>query len=354
MEKQSTTSLAFSACAHELSLAFVTNWSGAGSRDSALTNHGFQQATRLGQHFKAFGLIFTHLFSSHLQRAAKTAGKIREAQTAPASDDTPARLVPEVVQLPALMEQDFGSMEGKKFFDRPPESKITGKEHHRQKHKEAAGFVDVESKEAMARRADSFLDEHLLPLLDGQSQPAEKCVAIVSHGIFLSTLWKRLLLRLPPKSVELCPELQATARPSLEHLGGWSNTGYLELYMTQPVVPEPIPTLEQRPISPLVPSSSPTEESVEGDGLGKVEILQVTDEGAVATNQAVDASVAPSEDTSRSSTLRTARGWTTTILTINGKDHLKGLKRTGGGVGSSRHDASQKSIETFFKRRKVE
>jgi hypothetical protein len=40
-------------------------------------------------------------------------------------------------------------------------------------------------------------------------------------------------------------------------------------------------------------------------------------------------------------------------LTVNGKDHLKGLKRTGGGVGSSRHDASQKGIESFFKRRKV-
>jgi len=41
-----------------------------------------------------------------------------------------------------------------------------------------------------------------------------------------------------------------------------------------------------------------------------------------------------------------------TVKTINGKDHLKGLKRTGGGLGSSKFEEGQKSIETFFKKRK--
>ena len=43
-------------------------------------------------------------------------------------------------------------------------------------------------------------------------------------------------------------------------------------------------------------------------------------------------------------------GFTMLINTVNGKDHLKHLKRTGGGVGSSKFDDKQKTIESFFKR----
>jgi hypothetical protein len=274
---------------------------------------------------------------------------MREAQLTPAGDDGDAKAVPDVVQLPVLMEQDFGSMEGKKWYDRLTESKVSGKEHHRHENKDTAGFVDVESKDAMARRADTFLDAHLLPLLGDASEDADQIVAIVSHGIFLSTLWKRLLLRLPPKSVTLSPDLQATARPSLEHLGGWSNTGYLELHLTQAKLEAPNPTADAHVVPVAGPSSSPAVD----DGLGKIEVPQAAfaDDPAAQSHEAsppsaVAASPAPAP--------RVAHGWTSTILMINGKDHLNGLKRTGGGVGSSRHDASQKSIETFFKRRKVE
>jgi broad specificity phosphatase PhoE len=149
----------------------------AGSRDSALTNHGYQQATRLGQHFKALGLTFTHLFSSHLQRAVKTAGKIRDAQLTPANDANIAKAALVVVQLRALIEQDFGSKEGKRFYERLD-------------NKDTSGFVEVESKDSMAHRADSFLEEYLLPLLGKASKDADSVVAIVSHSIFLSTLWK--------------------------------------------------------------------------------------------------------------------------------------------------------------------
>ncbi|KAF1938121.1 phosphoglycerate mutase-like protein [Clathrospora elynae] len=299
----------------------------AGSRDSALTNHGFQQATRLGLHFRALGLTFTHLFSSHLQRAARTAGKIREAQSTPTSDDGAATALPDVVHLPLLMEQDFGSMEGKKWHERPPLSE----------NKDTAGFVDVESKDAMARRADAFLDGNLLPLLGEASEDADPVIAIVSHGIFLSTIWKCLLLRLPRKSVALSSEVQATAPLSLEHLGGWSNTGYLELHMAKAEAEAPDRTADALAVPASEPSSSPAE-------------TPATDEGLAASV----ASTTPAAISSPSSTSRIAHGWTTTIMTINGKEHLKALKRTRGGVGSSRHDDSQKSIETFFKRRKVE
>ncbi|KAG9185767.1 hypothetical protein G6011_07098 [Alternaria panax] len=312
----------------------------AGSRDSALTNHGYQQATRLGLHFNSLGLTFTHLFSSHLQRAVKTAGKVQEAQTTPTSHGATAKSVPDVMRLPVLMEKGFGSMEGKKFYDRP-------------ENKDATSFADAESKDSMASRADSFLDEHLLPLLDEASRDADPVVAIVSHGVFLSILWKRLLLRLPSKSVVLSSELQATARPSLEHLGGWSNTGYLELHMAKAERGDFSVTADV----PVVPTPEPSSSSVEmpttNEDLGEVEVPQAATGDDSAREQVSQAPTRTAVAASLAITPHIAEGWSTTILTINGKDHLRGLKRIGGGVGSSRYDGSQKNIETFFKRRKV-
>ncbi|OAL50235.1 phosphoglycerate mutase-like protein [Pyrenochaeta sp. DS3sAY3a] len=324
----------------------------AGSLDSELTNHGFQQATRLGAHFAAVGLTFTHIFASPLQRASKTAGKIREAQLTRTSTDTPEARVPDVVHVPLLMEQDFGSMEGKKWYDQPPEQKSSGVVSGGRGSKESMDFVDIESKDSLARRADSFLDEHLLSLLPENAELPDLVIGIVSHGIFLSTLWKRLLKRLEPKSVTLSPELQATARPSLEHLGGWSNTGYLELHMTKTSPEEPQPTAGP------VPADSSTllaKTQVTNKPIGKVEVPQdASSRSDDALQTSPDAQTPVHQGAQDLSRPRIGRGWSTTILTINGKDHLKGLKRTGGGVGSSRHDASQKSIETFFKRRKID
>lgn len=325
----------------------------AGSRDSELTNHGFQQATRLGLHFDAIGVRFTHLFSSHLQRAAKTAGLVRQAQVTSCTGPETSNDVPEVVQLPLLMEQDFGFFEGKKWYEKPPDIRSTGKEHHRQQHKDEAGFVDMESKEAMAGRADAFLEEHLMPLFDSTG---DHNVAIVSHGIMLSTLWKRLLLRLPPKSVSFSPELlSGTPRFSLEHLGGWSNTGYLELHMSGAATEKLIDV--ERSVSPSASASAPLDDGRE-DANGGIIIPKSTQAGPSdhkAEEQAAgNASGAPISVDPQQSPAKPARDWTTLITTVNGRDHLKGLKRTGGGVGSSRHDTSQKNIDSFFKRRKLE
>lgn len=330
--------------------------SSAGSRDSALTNHGYQQATRLGLHYKALGLTFTHLFSSHLQRAAKTAGLIREAQI-PRKNDTES--VPEVIQLRILMEQDFGDLEGKKWTDIQPELQ------------NKPGFVAVETKDAMGRRADTFLDEHLLSLLGNMTGGKDLTIAIVSHGIFLSTLWKRLLRRLPTKSITLSPDLSSTARPSLEHLGGWSNTGYLELHMTRDGVEKSSPDAAAASSATSKLGMSRHEEPKSHGTSSTTRIPRLAVLGTVSKGQASHAAhgVAASNvdpipaaaatpiatpTTPISTQLGIAESWTTTIMTINGKDHLKGLKRTGGGVGSSRHDVSQRGIESFFKRRKVD
>lgn len=235
------------------------------------------------------------------------------------------------------MEQDFGSMEGKKWD---------------QVNKDTKGFVNVESKEVMAQRADSFLSEHLMPLLEDSVTSDDLVIAVVSHGIFLSTLWKRPLKRLPPKSVSLCLDAPTAPRPSLEHFGGWSNTGYLGLHMTKVVVERPSPLPEAITESMPQSVSSLAETLAVDDGTGKVEVLQASSsENVIIEPPVISTSVMVAPLTAPSST---THEWTTVILTINGKDHLKGLKRTGGGVGSSRHDASQKSIDTFFKRRKID
>ncbi|KAF2130738.1 phosphoglycerate mutase-like protein [Dothidotthia symphoricarpi CBS 119687] len=302
----------------------------AGVRDSPLTCHGFQQATRLGQHFRALELSFTHIFSSNLQRTVKTAGQIREAQMLLAGDEDPTRRVPDVVQLPVIMERDFGSMEGKKPYERT------------QEYVDSPGFVAKESKESLARRANVFLDDHLLPLLEESSEADDLVVAIVSHGIFLSSLWRCLLLRLPHKSVTFASGLMLGPRVSLEQLGGWSNTGFLELLMTQ-VALEASRHTSDTP-SPQVPNLPLPTDALPADA--------VIDKDEIAQQQLPELPSFPVLTAQKSPT-RIARGCTTTILTVNGKDHLQNLKRAGGGFGTSRHDASQKSIQTYFKRRKL-
>lgn len=321
----------------------------AGSRDSALTNHGNQQATRLGLHFNALGLCFTHIYSSHLQRATKTAGLIREAQTRPPLNEGAATGAPDVVQLPVLMERDFGFYEGKKWYEKPPESKV-GSEQSLE-NKKAAGFVDIESKDSMVQRVDAFLDGHLLPLLDTLTESTDQAVAVVSHGIILSVLWKRLLLRLPPKSVSFSPELSVDPRVSLEHLGAWSNTGYLELHMK---LATQKPSITQNSLEPAASVKTIPQDDNVGVEIRHLNAQQITQSDAnISEQDRNNASIQHTALATQAPPSKLAPEWAIVIQTINGKIHLKGLKRTGGGVGSARHDASQKSIDGFFKRQKI-
>jgi len=82
----------------------------------------------------------------------------------------------------------------------------------------------------MAKRVDAFMDEQLLLLFDDERKDAEFVVAIVSHGLLLAHFWRRLLLRLPRKSLSISPEVTAArGNVIMEYLGGWSNTGYMGL-----------------------------------------------------------------------------------------------------------------------------
>lgn len=292
----------------------------AGVTDSALTNHGVDQIKRLGEHFASNKVVFTHIFASPLSRAFKTAQAIQSAQP---SSETPL----EITKVQNLIEQNFGFYE-KKTFQARTDAKKTGREAHRERHLNDPGFVDVESKEAMAKRADDFLDQHLLPLLAEPASEQKLVVAVVSHGMLLSQLWKRLLLKLPPKSVTIAPEVTAVkGQIILQHLGGWSNTGYLELALSKVEAPK----------------------AANDDGSNVNSVV------GVSTAEAVEASL-PSTDTVVEQPPQLASGIAQhklLIVSIDRKDHLSGLKRQRGGIGRSKHDEGQQKLDGFFKRQRT-
>lgn len=258
------------------------------------------------------------------------------------------------MRLASLREQDFGFYEGKPFHARSRNSNKTSRDEHHSQHKNEVGFKDVESKDSMILRANDFLEKHLLPLLGAESREIEHVVAVVSHGIMLSTMWRCLLKRLGSRTVSFAPGVQPPGTATvLEYIGAWSNTGYLQLhisktdgwarcekndratvppnYTQESGIPVPVST-EQGPTSGHM--QCPTTATVTLDGDAQVAIRP--------TN--------PATDSTQTDVLN---GWQMIIQTINGREHLKGVKRTGGGVGSSQYDQEQKTIDTFFKKQKT-
>ena len=283
--------------------------SSAGVKDSALTVHGSLQAERLGQDFTHKGLCFTKVFSSDLQRAYKTAEAILVAQCKKYDEGSVERT--QITRAPLLREQDFGFYEGKPFYTRSRDSSKSGKESHRSQHIDDQDFKDVESKASMDTRMDEFVKDHLLPLLDDHRVRKQETVAIVSHGIILAHLWRCFLKLFGKGTVTLAPGLSVGSGgvTPLEYLGGWSNTGYLELDI----------------------HSTPSLDTISID--------------QSSTAAGADSQMARSE-------IPRVPAMKMVIQTVNGTEHLKGLKRTRG-VGSSPYDEGQKKIETFFKKAKV-
>ncbi|KAL4727177.1 hypothetical protein ACLX1H_006078 [Fusarium chlamydosporum] len=219
----------------------------AGSRDSALTAHGVMQAQRLASHLAEHATI-DRIFSSNLSRAVHTAQAILNAQKC--AKDL------KLVQVPELREKDFGMGEGTKFGS-------------------AIKHEGSETPQAMRKRVDVFLDEHLPRLHE------DSTVCIVAHGIILGRFYKALRDRIPSTSAEPDAEPEGQAgfafvRPT------WSNTGYLEVHIT------------------------------------------------------ADAPV-------------TGKNVQMRVMKINNVEHLKGLRKTRGGIGSAKFDAKQKTMDSFFK-----
>ena len=172
----------------------------------------------------------------------------------------------------------------------------------------------------MNNRVDSFLDQHLIPRLASEDTRNHTVIAVVAHGIILSVLWRCLLRRVARNQVSVNPDCLPTNRDFvLEHLGSWSNTGYLELDIISSnealrVLPDPASTTMPDPKAQIELDSQPVTDAEAGSSMDFFSIRQLA------------------------------------VRTINGQSHLKGLKKTRGGVGSLTHDEGQKKIDSFFKK----
>ncbi|KMQ43708.1 Histidine phosphatase superfamily [Trichophyton rubrum] len=174
----------------------------AGVTDSALTNHGMLQVEKLAGYLSQQGVRFTRVFCSPLQRARATADALKSTH-----GDTMGK--PFVV--PCLREKDYGSLEGKSWVS--PNVNVKEKRD---------SFTPAETFDELSSRAKEFVKDFLLPLLrDGSDNHT---VAVVSHGVILSVIWRTLKqMRVPP-----CSSSSSHGIPG-DPLVMWSNTGYLEL-----------------------------------------------------------------------------------------------------------------------------
>ncbi|TVY15312.1 putative phosphatase [Lachnellula arida] len=290
----------------------------AGITDSALTNHGVLQAGRLGAHLAATDVKVSHIFSSDLQRAANTAEAIRVAQSPPTQA---------VMQLRLLREQDFGFYEGKTFSQRPRDP--SGRDAHLDAHRNDPGFRDVESKESMMVRADTFVDVHLLPLFAVVRD--EHSIVVVAHGIILNYLWRSILKRFPPANVAVATS--ADRGVGLDYIGAWSNTGVLDLEIK--LRPGIIPGQEKATYGPPLEAPPP--------------ILSSTEAGPSELSQ--QSTAVPPATIATPVSRPMLPHMSLVVKAVNSLEHLNGLKKTRGGIGSLKHDPSQKTMDSFFKKR---
>lgn len=224
------------------------------------------------------------------------------------------------MQLLELREKDFGSEEGKRFGTRGKQEALDASK--------AADWVEPEPQELMKRRIERFIDENFVPtVLQAASDASAGSVVIVAHGIILNVLLRSLLVRFGPEEIaKLTKPGDASWRS--EWLASWSNTGYLEadLQVTTPVA---------------VPASDiPIPEHSLADGLAAKETAAVSQPG---TASALVANV-PSPTLASTSDIQLA------VRAVNCIEHLQGLKKTRGGIGSAGHDEKQKTVDSFFSR----
>lgn len=322
----------------------------------------------MGSHLAATDVQISYIFSSDLQRAFKTAEAIRLAQ--PDAPET-------VTQLQVLREQDFGFYEGKHFYERPKGSDKSSREAHREANSNTDGFRDVESKQSMIARVEAFLDRHLVPLFPFVTDA--ETVAVVAHGIILTYLWRGILARFHPGSVSVAAGVMAGGPGmGLEYLGGWSNTGYLDLEMNSKILPCPsLPpasiessvtngqTQDGGPrLSALLPSSAasnPLSATAPASSLKQSDTVA----SLPTTQQVADLTIC--EDCASLPQIEAPMpepavtlvppsklpNLALVVKAVNNQEHLKGLKKTRGGIGSLKHDEKQKTVDSFFKRQKL-
>ena len=156
-------------------------------------------------------------------------------------------------------------------------------------------------------RVNRFIDVHLLPVFEAGAAK-NSSVLIVAHGIILNSLLRALANKFPAT---------ASDSPGDSH-AGWSNTGVLQAKV----------------------------QAVESKrNISKVPAVSTPD----------DSRHSPDSQESRPVT---STKFNVSVQFTNNVDHLNGLKKTRGGIGSAQFDSRQRTMDTFFtstsKKRKAE
>lgn len=181
----------------------------------------------------------------------------------------------------------------------------------------------------MTQRANSFLGDHLLPLLlDEQDPNREQNVAIVAHGIILRVLWNRLAGLFNPMNVHIAPSAALRHGSEIAVNPVWSNTGFMTVHIQPSMMTPGVAT-------PALPSWDLHQRPSSGNNNAEDVTVPATLENAV-----------PGTFVSEEALLQ---GWKMTVVAVDSRTHLRGLHRTRGGIGSSVHDSRQQRIDQFFK-----
>lgn len=287
----------------------------AGTTDSALTNHGVLQIELLARHFAAQSVNFSAVFASDLSRARLTAEGICRLQPPAQSSVTP-------ILTRDLRERDFGSLEGISWNS---SHSLSGSASS----SSAAAQTEFESHISMTQRANSFLGDHLLPLLlDEQDPNHEQEVAIVAHGIILRVLWSCLAGLFNPMEVHIAPGAALRHGSEIAVNPVWSNTGFMAVHI-QPIMMTP------GVATPVLPSWDLHQPLRSGNSRVDDVTVPAPLENAVSRSSDSDEAL--------------LQGWRITVVAVDSRTHLSGLHRTRGGIGSSVHDSRQKRIDQFFK-----
>ncbi|KAH9896207.1 phosphoglycerate mutase-like protein [Xylariomycetidae sp. FL2044] len=275
-------------------LTMLLDFSDAGSRDSPLTNHGVLQTKRLAAH-----LVKRRHVIGPTERVF-TSNLQRAAQTAEAIVTAQLSALDKTPDPSRILQVEQLAELREKDFGTSEGKKFGSKSNEVNEDVRS----DSESRESMRVRIDRFFDSHLVPVL--HEHAAENvAVVIVAHGIILNVLLRSLLARFPTKENVLPSPGSSRNNPS-EYIAAWSNTGVLQAKFV----------LQGNKTKTASPADTPP--------AGKDLFSQLY----------------------------------LSIESTNNVDHLQGLKKTRGGIGSAKFDSKQRTMDSFFgaaaKKRKLD
>jgi len=272
----------------------------AGWKDAPLSNHGMNQAKALGSSFSS--LTIKALYSSPLKRAHATAMQIFEHQ-----DPRPV-----FEESPLLREQYWGFAEGRPWSAPKPTS-VAMKDYFPLPAGRSARFPEGESREDVAARASEAIDLFIVPhIFAAQGLPEDETnIVIVAHGIFVAEMTGELLRR------------RSGGASEAHRFSGLVNTGWTRLVLG----------FEGENPGANSQTSTTTESQAQEDCTEKVNVL---------AESAAPPPTKPTMERSLTPDLFVK------MLAVNQAPHLDGLKRQGGGIGSSPYDEKQRSLHDFL------